>query len=314
MLAAVTGRFGWLRSEDGSTSPRLDWLMSKSSATSEPLLATLAITGVGLIGGSIAAAARRQHVAGRIVGIGRTETRLADAVDAGLIDEGSTDVTAAADADLAVVCTPVDRIARDVRALVEVMSETSLVTDAGSTKRALCQELADLDGISGPAFIGSHPLAGSTRQGFEHADADLFDRKICVVTPQPTANPSDTARLDDFWTALGAVVIHRTPDEHDQALACTSHLPHLIAAALVGSLSDEDIELSASGLRDTTRIASGDPALWVPIFQHNSTAIATALARFQVRLEEFSDGLGHDDGCALQKLLEEAKRKRDGLG
>jgi len=83
---------------------------------------------------------------------------------------------------------------------------------------------------------------------------------------------------------------------------------------LVGSLSDKDIELSATGLRDTTRIASGDPALWLPIFQHNSTAIATALARFQVRLEEFSDGLAHDDGCALQKLLEEAKRKRDGLG
>ena len=122
------------------------------------------------------------------------------------------------------------------------------------------------------------------------------------------------ARLETFWKALGAVVLRRTPEEHDQALARTSHLPHLVAAALAGSLSEEDTELSATGLRDTTRIAAGDPSLWVPIFQHNSSAITTALARFQAQLEEFSDGLRRDDGCALQKLLEEAKRKRDGLG
>ena len=288
--------------------------MPDSPTPSEPLLATLAITGVGLIGGSIAAAARQRHVAERIVGIGRTEKRLDDAVEAGLIDEGSTDVTVAADADLAVVCTPVDRIAQDVRSLAAVMPETSLMTDAGSTKRALCQELTDLDGAHGPAFIGSHPLAGSTRQGFEHANPDLFDHKVCVLTPQANADPAQMARLETFWKALGAVVLRRTPEEHDQALARTSHLPHLVAAALAGSLSEEDTELSATGLRDTTRIAAGDPSLWVPIFQHNSSAITTALARFQAQLEEFSDGLRRDDGCALQKLLEEAKRKRDGLG
>ena len=137
---------------------------------------------------------------------------------------------------------------------------------------------------------------------------------MCVLTPQANADPAQMARLETFWKALGAVVLRRTPEEHDQALARTSHLPHLVAAALAGSLSEEDTELSATGLRDTTRIAAGDPSLWVPIFQHNSSAITTALARFQAQLEEFSDGLRRDDGCALQKLLEEAKRKRDGLG
>ena len=288
--------------------------MTEPPASTEPLVGTLAITGVGLIGGSIAAAARQSRVAGRIIGIGRSDSRLAAAVDAGLIDEGSTDVAAAADAHLAVVCTPVDRIARDVRELARVLSPGALLTDAGSTKRELCQDLADLDGGDGPAFIGSHPLAGSELQGFEHADAELFHDRVCVVTPSAATRPADMARLEQFWTALGAVVVARTPDEHDQALARTSHLPHLVAAVLAESLPASDSQFTASGFRDTTRIASGDPGLWVPILTQNAAAILVALDRLQARLKKLSNSLQHDDSSALQKLLEEAKRKRDGLG
>ena len=289
-------------------------LMTESSAPSEPLVGTLAITGVGLIGGSIAAAAKQRHVAGRIIGIGRTDSRLAAAVDAGLIDEGSTDIAAAADADLAVVCTPVNRIAEDVRALASVLSPEALLTDAGSTKRALCEDLADLDSVDGPAFIGSHPLAGSERQGFEHADTELFQDRICVVTPSATTRPPDLARLEQFWIALGAVVVACTPDDHDRTLARTSHLPHLVAAVLAESLQAADSQFTASGFRDTTRIASGDPSLWVPILRHNAPAVRVELDRLRAELKKLSDSLQHDDSAALQMLLEEAKRKRDVLG
>ena len=288
--------------------------MIDSSSPAEPLFGTLAIAGVGLIGGSIAAAARRNNVAGQIIGIGRTASRLEAAVDAGLIDTVTTDPAVAAEADLAIVCTPVDRIVKDVRILASVLGPGSLITDAGSTKDSVCKALTDLDGANGPAFIGSHPLAGSELQGFEHARADLFHGRLCVITPTENARPDHTAQLEQFWHALGANVVSRTPELHDQALARTSHLPHLVAAAMAGSLQDSDAQFTASGFRDTTRIAAGDPGLWVPIFSHNTTAILAALDRLQAKLKEFSDSLQHHDTCALQKLLEEAKRNRDGLG
>jgi len=288
--------------------------MSEPASTSEPRFGTLVIAGVGLIGGSIAAAARQRQLAERIVGIGRTESRLAGAVKAGLIDEGSTSVAAAADANFAVVCTPVDRICDDVRALAEVLSPDALITDAGSTKQIVCEDLADLCGADGPAFIGSHPLAGSQLQGFEHSDATLFQDRICVVTPTDATQPNNTRRVEQFWRDLGAVVVQRTPGEHDQVLARTSHLPHLVAAALAGSLQPADLELAASGFRDTTRIAAGDPGLWAPILTQNARSVQDALGELQGRLREFADSLQHDDPSALQKLLEEAKRQRDGLG
>jgi len=288
--------------------------MSEPASRSKPRFGTLVIVGVGLIGGSIAAAARLRQLARRIVGIGRTESRLAGAVAAGLIDEGSTSVSAAADADFAVVCTPVDRICDDVRALAHVLSPEGLITDAGSTKQIVCEELADLCGADGPAFIGSHPLAGSQLKGFEHSDATLFQDRVCVVTPADTAQPTNTQRVEQFWRDLGSTVVRRTPVEHDQALARTSHLPHLVAAALAGSLQPADLELAASGFRDTTRIAAGDPGLWVPILTQNARSVQDALGELQARLREFGDSLQHDDPSALQKLLEEAKRQRDGLG
>ena len=288
--------------------------MSEPASPPAPRFGTLVIAGVGLIGGSIAAAARLRQLADRIVGIGRTESRLAAAVDAGLIDEGSTSVAAAAEADFAVVCTPVDRICTDVRALAEVLAPDALITDAGSTKQLVCEELADLCGADGPAFIGSHPLAGSQLQGFEHSDPTLFQDRVCVVTPTDSAQPTQARRVEQFWRELGSTVVRRTPGEHDRALARTSHLPHLVAAALAGTLQTDDVELAASGFRDTTRIAAGDPGLWVPILTQNARPVQDALEELQARLREFADSLQHDDPSALQKLLEEAKRQRDGLG
>ncbi len=287
--------------------------MPESAHSSEPRIGTLAILGVGLIGGSIAAAARRRGLAQRIVGIGRNPSRLETATQLGLIDCGSTDIAVAADADLAIVCTPVNHIVADAKDLAAVLNSEALITDVGSTKGIVCEELADLDGSSGPAFVGSHPLAGSQLQGFEHADPELFEGRVCVVTPFEASRDIDIQAIEQFWSDLGSVVVRCEPREHDRALARTSHLPHLVAAALAGNLLASDTQFAASGFRDTTRIASGDPGLWIPILNQNNDAIQQALARLKTRLEEFSDALQHDDDSALQKLLEEAKRQRDGL-
>ena len=287
--------------------------MPESAHSSEPCIGTLAILGVGLIGGSIAAAARRRGLAQRIVGIGRNPSRLEAATQLGLIDCGSTDIAVAADADLAVVCTPVNHIVADAKDLAAVLNSEALITDVGSTKGIVCEELADLDGSSGPAFVGSHPLAGSQLQGFEHADPELFEGRVCVVTPFEASRDIDIQAIEQFWSDLGSVVVRCEPREHDRALARTSHLPHLVAAALAGNLLASDTQFAASGFRDTTRIASGDPGLWIPILNQNNDAVQQALAQLKTRLEEFSDALQHDDDSALQKLLEEAKRQRDGL-
>jgi prephenate dehydrogenase len=211
-----------------------------------------------------------------------------------------------------VFCTPVDRLAADVLAAAPHCRPGTLLTDAGSTKAALVRAV---DGRLPPgvAFVGSHPLAGSEKQGPTHADPDLYAGRLVVVTP--TASTEDTAlsRTCDFWRALGARVKLLGPEEHDRALALTSHLPHLVAAALAGVLPPELAELTATGFRDTTRVAAGEPGLWTAIFRANRDGVLAALDRLDARLEEFRRALEADDGAALDRLLAEGKRVRDGL-
>jgi len=278
---------------------------------SEP---AVAIVGVGLIGGSIAAALRQRGFCGKILGVGRTASRLEAAQAAGLIDTGTTDLsTAAAEASLMVFCTPVDRIVEGVLEAAKTCRAGTLLTDAGSIKQTICDELSTRL-PSGVTFIGSHPLAGSEKQGFEHADADLFLGRVCVVTPDETTPPRSLEQLRSFWEFLGNRVVEMTPAQHDQILARTSHLPHVVAAALAGTFSDLPAELTAGGYRDTTRIAAGDPDLWVSILLGNAEAVVCGLDRCGAKLVEFRDAITNRDAAALKSLLETAKRNRDAIG
>lgn len=282
-------------------------------ATSAQRQPTVAIIGVGLIGGSIAAALKKRRRAERVFGVGRTLSRLEKARAAGLIDAGTSEVgEAVPDADLVVVCTPVDRIADDVRAAAAYCRPGTLLTDAGSVKGAICRALAGglPDGVT---FIGSHPLAGSEQQGFEHADAGLFEGRLCVITPEGKASTADRERLTAFWEGLGMNVVETSPDEHDRALAATSHLPHVAAAALAALLAEDNGAFASTGFRDTTRIAAGDPNLWTPILLSNREAVLQCLGEFQNLLAEFRDALEKEDTTALKNLLEVAKRNRDVL-
>jgi prephenate dehydrogenase len=276
-------------------------------------LKTVVIVGVGLIGGSVAAALKRRGFSGRIIGVGRAEQRLAAAKSAGLIDAGSTDLAkAAAEADLMLFCTPVDKIVAGVREAARGCRAGALITDAGSVKAGICRELAG--GLpAGVTFIGSHPLAGSERQGFEHADGNLFEARVCVITPNAGTPADQLTRLQNFWHSLGSAVIELSPAEHDRALAETSHLPHVVAAALAATLSPGNRRLAASGFCDTTRIAAGDPDLWTAILLANSDEMAARLDTFGERVREFAAAIAKRDAAELKRLLQNAKAARESV-
>ena len=291
--------------------------MSKPSV-SPPQEVTVAIVGVGLIGGSLAAALRQRQVAGRVIGVGRDASRLEAARKAGLIDEGSTDLAEVARrATLIVFCTPVDKVAEGVRTALSGLAShftfrtphsALLLTDAGSVKGPICEALADV-----PNFLGAHPIAGSHRQGFEAADANLFAGKVCVLTPRESASPDNIARLERFWQAVGMKTVTMTPDDHDRALAMTSHLPHVVAASLAATLSSENHSLTGSGFRDTTRIAAGDPSLWTGILLNNAAHMIDALETMQQRLEAFRTAIKLGNADVLKQLLEEGQARREKL-
>jgi prephenate dehydrogenase len=275
---------------------------------------TLTIVGVGLLGGSIGLAAKQRDLVRRVVGVGHQWPSLALAQRRGAIDEGTLDLAAGVrEADLIVLCTPVDRIVEQALTVSANCPSDALLTDVGSTKAAIVRSL---DGRlpRGLAFVGGHPLAGSEKRGVEFAEPDLFEGRLTVLTPTETTDPGAVERVALFWQALGSRVRVLSPEEHDRALALTSHLPHLLASALAGILPENLFDLAATGFRDTTRIAAGDPSLWTGIFQQNRQAVLQALELFSARLGEFHQALQSNDRNTIDSLLAQAKKVRDALG
>ncbi len=275
----------------------------------------LTIVGVGLIGGSIGLAAKRRGLARQVRGLGRQQTSLDRALQIGAIDEAHLDPQqAVADADFIVFCTPVDQIAEQVLRFAPSCKANAVLTDAGSTKAMIVERIERELPAGGPSFVGSHPLAGSEKRGPEYADAELFHGRWTVVTPTPQTSRPALEKILDFWRLLGSRVKTLAPAEHDRALALTSHLPHLVAAALAGILPSDLRDLTASGFRDTTRIAAGDPGLWKAIFAHNAGPLGEALKLLETRFSDFRRALEEGDAATVQQLLRQAKEVRDALG
>jgi prephenate dehydrogenase len=280
----------------------------------------VAIVGVGLIGGSIGLALRERRLAREVIGIGRNQANLAKAQQLGVVDRFTTNIAGGvANANLVIVCTPVDTIAEFVRQIGTACRPDALVTDAGSTKEAivLAVEAQQTGRANGPHFVGSHPLAGDHRTGVEFARADLLTRRKVIVTPTVSTDPGALAKIVSFWERLDADVVKMSPAEHDTALAATSHLPHIVAFALAAATPQHLLPLAASGWRDTTRIAGGDPAMWRPIFTTNREQILAALARFEGLIGQLRSALSAGDDERLLQIIEQAreiKSKRDALG
>ena len=281
---------------------------------------TVAIVGVGLIGGSIGLALRERRLAQKIIGIGRRQTSLDAARSVGAIDHGVTNLAnGVAQAQLIVIATPVDTIAERVIQAAAVCPATSLITDVGSTKESI---VAAVDaGLAmrrgGARFVGSHPLAGDHRTGPEFARADLFEGRNVVVTPTEHTRTAAVTEVSGMWQALGANVVSMPPARHDAAVAMTSHLPHLAAAALAAATPAEFLHLTATGWRDATRIAGGDPKLWQAILIANRQHVLDGVDVLAQTLNNLRESLEQGDYESLLSMLEAAakkKRDRDALG
>jgi len=273
---------------------------------------TVAIIGVGLIGGSVGLALRVRGLAERVVGIGRNESKLNEAARLGAIDAFATDsARGVAEADVVVVCTPVTRIAADVKQAAAHAPGHVLITDAGSTKRGIVEEV-ERDARARATFVAAHPIAGSERQGAAHGRADLFEGRACVVTPTEHTPADRLERARAFWAGLGCRVIEIGPKPHDEALALTSHLPHAVAAALAAAVPREALPLAAGAYRDCTRVAGADAALWTAIFRANRLPMLQAVAEFEAKLAAFTAALRADDEQALRQWWEAAREQRSG--
>lgn len=285
-----------------------------------PRFERMCVAGVGLIGGSLALAARQAGAVGEVVGFGRTARNLEVARERGLIDRIATDAAdAVAGADLIVLAAPVGSCVDLARRFAPHARPEALVTDVGSVKGALVGALEASWPVPGNV-VGGHPIAGSEASGADAARADLFRGRACILTPTDTTAPDALARIRALWLAVGARVEEMPAAVHDELLARVSHLPHVVAYALVASLDDVRaggrvaLDYAGSGLRDTTRIAASPAELWRDIVLANAPALGRALADFRSALDRLDALIASGDAAGLEAALTQARAARVRLG
>ncbi|MDF0376839.1 prephenate dehydrogenase/arogenate dehydrogenase family protein [Methylophilus sp. YYY-1] len=277
----------------------------------------IVIFGVGLIGGSIALALKKHPGAPHIVGVGRAQQSLQEALDLGLIDSAETDIASALlAADLVIIATPVAQTPAILKAIRPYLGESTIITDAGSTKSdVMAYARAEL-GDQVNQFVGGHPIAGAEKSGPAAAMADLYLGKNVILTPDAQTSNSALDQVSRLWQQCGAVVSHMSAQEHDSVFAAVSHLPHLLAFALVEDLAKRSnaellFKFAASGFRDFTRIAGSHPEMWRDIALANKTALLSELRLYQQALSDMTALLEADDSRALHDLFEHASRARN---
>ncbi|HHQ41234.1 MAG TPA: prephenate dehydrogenase/arogenate dehydrogenase family protein [Chromatiales bacterium] len=277
----------------------------------------LAVAGVGLIGGSLALAAREAGLAGEVVGIGRRPERLRRAAELGVVDRWTTEpAEGVAGADLVVLAVPLGAMRALMEALAPGLGPEAVVTDVGSAKRAVVEDARAALGDAFARFVPGHPVAGTERSGVEAAFATLFRGRRVILTPVAETAPEAVARVRALWEAVGAEVVEMDPARHDRILAATSHLPHVLAYTLVDLLAglaehEEVFANAAGGFRDFTRIASSDPVMWRDICLANREAIVEMLDRYGEALAAVRAAVAGADGAALERLFARAKAARD---
>ena len=281
------------------------------------IFSRLAILGVGLMGGSLALAAKRAGVVGEVVGWSRRESTLQAALDCGAIDRAESELSAALlGADAVVVATPTQIAAPLMVDIVQQLPDSVAVTDVASVKGNIAAALrAHFGALPGNVVLG-HPIAGSEQSGVAAARDDLYrDHRVILIDDKETERLA-LRRVEALWSAVGAEVSTMTAANHDRVLALTSHLPHLLAYALVEQLAeadaqDEVFKFAAGGFRDFSRIASSDPRMWREILLANKDEVASVLDGFEQHLARFRQLLSSGDGDALEEKCAAAKRARD---
>jgi len=282
----------------------------------------IVIFGVGLIGGSVALALKKTGVAPKIVGVGRNIENLQTAINLGVIDEAEADIAkAVGDANLVLIATPVAQTQKILEAIIPHLSQSTVVTDAGSTKSDIAQYVMNASKrAKNPEhflsqFVGGHPIAGAEKSGVTAAKEDLFIGKNVVLTPNEKTSLEAIKLVRELWQTTGANVSEMTAQTHDQIFAAVSHLPHLLAFALVNNLANRPnakqlFNFAASGFRDFTRIADSSPEMWRDISLANKTALLNELEAYQAEISALHNLLKNEDSQGLQAMFEQASQAR----
>lgn len=290
-----------------------------AASPSSPLVQRLAIVGLGLIGTSVGLACRARGLAGEIRGADEEPDHCTHAIALGMVDLAFSDAAPAVEgADIVVLAVPVGAIAPTIERIAPHLAPGAVVTDVGSVKGpvavAMERWLPDGNGVPG------HPIAGRETSGPQAAAAELFVGAKCVLTPSRSTDPAAVTRVGALWRAMGSEVLEMSPERHDEIFAAVSHLPHVVAYALMGAILDlaeggEDLrEFAGGGLRDFTRVAMSHPLMWRDICLANRERILEMIGRFQVALGDLAVMINAEDGEGLYRQFARARACREGFG
>jgi len=279
----------------------------------------LGVVGVGLIGGSFALSLKAAGGVGRVLGFSRTEATLRAALALGVIDEAATDLSALARCDVVLLATPVGQLPAVMEALARHLAPGAVVTDGGSTKRDVIACARAALGAALPRFVPAHPIAGAETSGPAAARAGLFAARPVVLTPVAETDAGALARVRALWQTTGARVLSMDAEAHDRALAATSHLPHVLAFAMMNAVAarehaDAMLELTGGGFRDFTRIAASSPEMWRDICLSNRDLLCAEIDDYAARLAHLREAIARGDGSALEREFARAREAREALG
>jgi prephenate dehydrogenase len=279
---------------------------------------TISILGLGLMGASLGLALKQRGYAGTVRGYARREETRRAALERGVADEiFSSPEEAVTGADIVVACVPIWTIARLIEQVLPALKPGAVVTDVGSTKSELIRSTEKLFRESEADFVGSHPVAGSEKTGIEAGDANLYRNRLCIICPPQKCRPEAVDAVTALWKFVGSETLEMSPEQHDALLASTSHLPHMVAAALArsvaGSTPEEKAPFCGTGFKDTTRVASGSPDMWVDIIDTNRKALAEELTRFHAELTGLMEILRQGNSQDIREWLVQAADARNAI-
>jgi prephenate dehydrogenase len=275
------------------------------------------VIGVGLLGGSLGLALKQRKLVERVHGYVRRAASISECEKLGVVDRATRDlVSAVEDADLVILCTPLAQMRELTQGMLPALKRGAVVTDVGSVKASVVQQLEPMVASTGASFVGSHPMAGAEKMGAAAARSDLFANAACVITPTANSNSDAVKAVETLWQSVGARVMVLSPELHDEFVSRSSHLPHVVAAELANYVLSpayprEQALLCATGFRDTTRIASGSPEMWRDIALANRRNLARVLGVFIEDLQELQLALELADSKTIEEFFEMAKHRRD---
>lgn len=283
----------------------------------KPLINKLCIIGVGLIGGSLARALKKSHAVGEVVGVGRDVAHLEKAKSLGVIDKFETDITSAVKGcDMVVLAVPLGAMQSVFEKIAPVITDDMIITDVGSAKASVVRAAQVAFKKIPQTLVPGHPIAGTEKSGVEASFAELYNDRRIILTPLETSSDEAISKVRKMWQTCGAEVVETTIKHHDEVLAATSHLPHMLAFALVDTLAKMDakneiFDFAAGGFRDFTRIASSDPDMWRDICLANGDALIEMIKKFSDDLQLLSNAIENNDSTYLKDTFTRAKKARD---